>query len=321
MRRAAYTALLFLALVPFSASAALIPVSGGTLELTASPQYPAPGQTVSFTANYTGGDTGTISYAWSVNGTPTLSGIGENQLSLVASAADTVSVTAVDVTGGVLGTASTVINPGTVDLVWEGQTTTPPLYIGRPLPNGQSPVTVLAVPHITVNGNAVPVSALVYTWSVNAVPEAALSGYGKSAAIVTPPNFGQAFTVSVHAETPDGRGGADNTITIQPQTPTVLVYQNAPLLGIRFDRAVTGSFPMTESEASFTAFPLFVQNLNALSYQWTLNGAPFAVDAPQPRNVTFRLTGGGTGTSAVLFTFTNPSAFLEHGAVSFTLTF
>ena len=321
MRRALFIALFLFA--PFMASASLIPTNAGNLELVATPQYPQPGESTALIVNNTTGDAAVANYVWSVNGKTVLSGIGQNQLSLVAptSGQDTVDVTVTDASGAVLGTLSTIINPATVDIVWEGQTSVPPLYIGRPLPNGASPITVLAVPHIAVGGATVPDSSLIYTWSVNSIPKAAVSGYGKSSATITPPNFGQAFTVSIHAETADGRGGADGSATIQPQTPTALIYQNAPLLGMRFDKIIAGSFPMSETEASFIAYPLFVNNPTALTEQWTLNGAPFSVDPSQPQNVTFRKTGSGSGTSAVAFSFNNPSGFLESGSASFTLTF
>lgn len=306
------------------AFAALIPGGTGTIMLNASTQYPEPGETVTVTATNMPGNADTATYAWSVNGAAVLSGTGKTALNVVAPAigqAETVAVTVTDASGAFEGAAETVINPAAISIVWEGNTTVPPFYIGRPLPNGASSLTLLAVPHVVVDGAAVPASSLVYTWSVNGVPQTDISGYGKDAATLTPPFFAQPFTVSVHAETADGRGGADGSAQIAPQTATALIYENAPLLGIRLERAVTGTFPMTETEASFTAFPLFVQNMDTLSYQWTLDTTPFTVDAARPRYVTFRRTGSGGGARTVNFSFTNPSGFLEKGSASFTLQF
>ncbi len=99
------------------------------------------------------------------------------------------------------------------------------------------------------------------------------------------------------------------------------MYENVPLLGIRFDRSVSGAFPFPENEVSFTAFPLFVTNPNTLSYQWSIDGEPFDVDPQKPRDVTFRKVASGSGSDAVLFSFSNPDSFIEHAENAFTLTF
>ncbi len=325
MRRAlCILALLFAPLlVPLLALAAILPTGVG-LELGMTPQYPHPGDTINLLVNNTSGDADTATYSWSVDVSAVLSGVGEKRLTVTApdlGKQSVIDVTVTDPSGISQGSLSATIAPATIDLVWEGKTSVPPFYIGRPLPNGASAATVLAVPHIVVGGAEVPASSLVYTWQVNGVPKANASGYGKSSLTITPPNFGSAFSVSVHAETADARGAADGTTTITPQSPRALIYENAPLLGIRFEKVIAGSFPLTEQEASFTAFPLFIANPDALAYQWTLDSAPFSIDPSRPRYVTFRTVGTGSGSHAVTFSFTNPSGFLEAGQASFTLTF
>lgn len=319
MRRAALIGMVFL----FSALPLFAAADTGALQLGMSPQYPKPGDTVTLTATDYLGNADSMTYTWSVNGAVTLQGVGEKTLSLPAGAAGsekTVVVTAGQ-NGATEDTATAVIRPADIDLLWEGETSVPPFYIGRPLPNAQSQITFLAMPHIMSGGSELPASSLIYSWGENGVPVANASGYGKSSAVLTPPTFSQPFTVSVHVETPDGVGAADGSVTIAPQAPRALIYEDAPLLGVRFEKTIPANILFSGTEMSFAAFPVFVANPSALSYQWTLDGAPFSVDPAQPGDVTFRKTGSGTGTHAVTFSFTNPARFLENGSAAFTLQF
>ena len=319
MRRAALIGILFLSFgIPLLAAA-----DTGALQLGMSPQYPQPGDTVTLTAADYLGNTNSLTYVWSVNGTVMLQGIGEKTLSLPAGAAGNVQTVllTVEQDGVAQDTATAVIRPADVDLVWEGGTSVPPFSIERPLPNAQSRITLLAIPHIASGRSELPASSLIYSWGENGVPLASASGYGKYSTVVAPPTFSQPFTVSVHVETADGTGAADGSVTIAPQAPRALVYEDAPLLGVRFEKTVPASMPFSGTEMSFAAFPLSVANPKALSYQWTLDGAPFSVDPAQPGDVTFRKTGSGTGTHAVTFSFTNPAKFLENGSAAFTLAF
>lgn len=287
------------------------------------PQYPSPGQTVTLTAvNYSSG-ADTATYIWSVNNAIVLQGIGAKTLTLSAGAAGSSQAISLLVVqnGAAEGAASAVIRPADVDMVWEGETSVPPFYTGRPLPNGQSALTVMAVPHIRTSSGEVPQNSLVYTWKVNGAPLGSQSGYARSSVVISPPSFNQAFTVSVHAQTPDGTGAADGATTIQPETPSALVYESAPLLGVLFNETVSGTVPFPGDELSFAAFPLFSGDLAALTSAWTLDGGAFSVDPSKPLDVTFRKTGSVSGSHPVTFSFTNAGAFLEHGGTTFTLSF
>ncbi len=295
----------------------------GILQLSLSPQYPKPGDVVTVTATDYAVNADSLTYLWSVDGSVVSQGVGEKTFTLTAGPAGSAhTVTLVVALGGVTeDSASATVRPADMDLILEGDTSVPPFYIGRPLPNAQSGITVLAMPHIVSGTAEVPANSLIYSWKENDVPLANLSGYGKSSIVVTPPTFSEPFTISVHAETQDGTGAADASATITPHAPVIAIYEDAPLLGVRFEKAISAAFPFSGTEVSFAAFPIFVSNPAALSYQWALDGTPFSVDPARPGAVTFRKTSSGSGSHTVSFSFTNPSAFLENATDSFTLTF
>jgi hypothetical protein len=324
MRRASLIGIAFLfAAAPLFAACPARAADTSALQLGMSPQYPKPGDTVTLTAtNYLGSPDG-MTYVWSVDGTIILQGVGEKTFSLPAGAGgDTHTVLlSVEQNGAVAGTATATVRPADVDLIWEGKTSVPPFYVGRPLPNAQSRITLLAIPHIVSGGSELPASSLIYSWQENGIPVANASGYGRSSIVATPPTFSQPFTVSVQVETTDGIGAASGSVTIAPETPRALVYEDAPLVGVRFEKTIPAAVPFSGTEMSFAAFPVFVADPSALSYQWTLDGSPFSVDPARPGDVTFRKTGSGTGTHAITFSFENPIKFLENGSASFTLAF
>jgi hypothetical protein len=268
-----------------------------------------------------GGDSVNTSYIWSVNGALVAQGIGKTSIILSAGglgSAQTVEVLAVEKEAA-RDHATTVIRPATVDMVWEGNTYKPPLYIGRPLPNGQSAVTILAIPHLTKGNGEVPANTLIYTWKINGTFAQKQSGYGRSSLSLNPPRFTAAFTVGVVVATPDGSVVAENSVSIEPRVPAVVVYENAPLLGMRFDKVIQGPFSFNTDEVSFAAYPLFANDASELSYTWSLDGIAFATNPADPRAATFRKVGTGTGMHAVGLLFRGAANFLEEGEKSFQL--
>lgn len=312
--------LLFLALAPLGVAAALIGTSSVVTGITASPLYPTPGESVTLTANtLSAGDTLTLS--WVLNGATLGSGVGLKSLSTKAGPAGSrtnIVVTATDASGAIRGSASYTVRPADVDLVWEGAAYVPAFYVGRPLATAESSVTVLAVPRLIENGTPLSAATLVYEWAVDG--KKVESGYGKSILKTTPPLVNRPFVVSLTVRTVDGLYGASGSTTIAPVRPFVFVYEDVPLTGIDTNRALPAVATLTGDEVTYRAFPLFVESLAALSYQWKLNGAPLLSDPSDPRAATFRRTGAATGAFEVGFSFTNADSAFESGSRTFTVS-
>lgn len=310
-------------LVPLFAAMLLLPACAYALEIGVEPEHPKPGDSVMLTVADYGGNTSNTTYVWSVNNAVVAQGVGQTSIALVAGTlgnAQTVQVLAIE-NGRARESTTFTIRPSSVDLVWEGNTYSRPFFLGRPLPNGQSTVTVLAIPHLGAGKTEVASNNVIYTWKVNGVLLEKQSGYGKSSAVLSAPKFNAAFTVSVQASTMDGGSVAENTTVIEPHIPTTVFYEDAPLLGVRFDKAITGSFPFASDEVSFIGYPLFVNDLGALSYAWSLDGSVFDTDSSYPRMATFKKIGTGAGNHEISFSFKNPEKFLEEGESSFQLNF
>ena len=307
---------------PLIASAAILS-SLPSLFLSLSPLHPVPGQPVIVTVKNVADHPDGYAYIWSVDGQVVEQGIGLMSITVRASAsgqASTVTVTAV--AGNVpQESVSVVIRSADVDLMYEGDTATPPFFGGRPLPNGQDAARVFALPNIAQGGSAIPPSNLIYRWSVNGAYVPALSGYGKQSANVVPPAFGSPFTVSLHVETKDGLVAAENQTVIEPIEPSVVMYRKAPLLGILLNSAVGEQHGLEGDEVSFFAQPLYANTSGNLTYAWRVDGDVFEPNPENPLVTTIKKIGSGRGSHSVEFSFENANKFLIHASKLFHLTF
>ena len=125
----------------------------------------------------------------------------------------------------------------------------------------------------------------------------------------------------MRAETRDGIAAAEERAVIQPIPSAVLLYEEAPLAGVLFNRALAGVVPFTKDEMAVRAFTLFASTGDSLSYEWKLNGEIFDTESASPLSATFRKSGAGGIAHTVTFSFKNPAKFLEHAARSFQLSF
>ena len=308
-------------LLPVFAEAAILP-SLYSIELEVTPEHPKTGQLVTLTVHDASGNADTA-YVWAINGGIVEQGRGRTTITTTAGAvgsAKTVTVEAIE-SGEVKGQAVVVIRPAEVDIVWEGKTRTPPFYMGLPLATGMSAISAVAIPNLVRSGARIASNNILYTWSMDGKQLTSQSGYGKPSITVTPPRFAQAFLLSVTAETADGAVVAEKSIGIQPISPRIVVYENAPLAGMLFNKEAGAVFPFANEEVTLVAFPLFASLNNALSYQWQLDGQPFELDPEAPESATFRKSGAGSAVHTVTFSFENAGKFLEHAAHSFQLKF
>lgn len=309
--------------VPATASAQIIPSVGSLLEVETIPSTVEPNESFTVRAHLPGNVSGSATYIWTVNGVVVEQGVGRSAVSLEAGGAGSVTSVSVSVSeGGVLRVQKEiVVNPASVDLVWEGNTYVPSLYQGRPLPTGSSSITLLATPDIIQNGARVSANDLVYYWYVNDAQAPKKTGYGGNSFTLTTPQFENEFTVSVVVETRDGGVRARNQVSIKPVRPDIVIYQDAPLLGIRFDKVISSMYRMQNGEVTFTIFPYFITNTNDPLFAWFVNNLPADEGSAEPRAITFRKTAEGQATFSISATLENNKKLFESAEKNFVLTF
>lgn len=290
------------------------------------PEAPKPGDTVTLTASGYGTDLNQAKFTWKLDGVTSLTGTGETVFTFVAGKVgnvDTVSLTILPIGGGPAINKTYTFTPGSVDLLWQAHTYTPPFYKGKALVTPQSQITFVAIPDITnSNGTRVSPKNAIYKWSVDYSVQGSKSGYGKDTFTYDTDILLQShdFSVESYADGQDSTKSGEGDLTITPVTSGALVYINNPLYGTLFNKA-TFSTNMTIPELTFTAVPYYFSPETAgksLAYQWNLNG----VDLPTPssqNSLTFTKT-SYLGSSDITVNISSPDHILQNATAGFSVT-
>lgn len=261
------------------------------LTLTQSPQYPAPGEEVSLSVASYAMDLDRSTLRWYTNGTLTDEGAGETAITTTAGklgSQTTIVVTAED-QDGILGSAEAAIIPTEVEILWESDAYAPPLYRGRTLPGPRGIIRAHALARLVrPNGSAIADSDIVYTWYKNDARIA--SGRGKSSFTFEGPALYGSEDISVVAESIDAKLRGHAKITLKATDPKVELYENHPLFGVLYHRALTGSVSTAETEQKVAAVPFFANIRSprdeALEYEWSVNNKRIMPDPASPELLT-----------------------------------
>ena len=203
------------------------------------------------------------------------------------------------VTNGTTYTQSLSLQPQDVSLVIEPVSSAPPLYPGKPSVPLEGDVRVVAMASLRgASGKAIAPSTYAYSWTVDGASIANASGIGKSTLLVASPLQYRARTVSVAVMTQDGAFAGGAKLTLIPLEPTVRMYENDPLLGLRYERAIVGEFDISSAESSLYAAPFSLPTTGgAPLIRWFLDGSVVQTGP----SITLRPTGGGRGNASLSF--------------------
>lgn len=315
--------ILFILCVPFVAGAQVVPFLETTLDVEVIPRSPQPNEVIALRAVNVG-SAGGSTFVWRVNGAIVEQGVGRDAITTQVGGSGSAMTVSVSVSEGGIekGSKTITVRPAGVDIVWEGKTYTPPFYGGRPLPNGSSLITVTAIPAVTDGASRVGADDLVYEWFINSSRSPLHSGYGLRTITIRPPQFENEFEVSVSAQTQSGSVRAENSTLIRPAQPGIVIYEKAPLIGHRFDRAHERSVELAgKDELTLSAFPLFVDNVASPTYRWNVDGEHISDTGFGARELTLRRSGEGAGEARVVFSFESAGSLFERAQKILLLTF
>ena len=265
---------IFLPFVTFSQSA-----FEETLNITITPQIPAPGELVKATVRTSFfSNLQKSNITWTVDGRVQKSGFGETTFEFRAPKAGERSTITASVEGlpGQTLTSNLSITPSDLDLVYEANTYTPPFYRGRSIFTANSTVTVAAIANLVEGQTTLPKSRIIYTWEKDGERLPDQSGVGRDSIQLNTSIVPRSFYVTVTAESLNSNLKAKKRILIRPSDPTVVLYENNPIYGSVFEKALTGSFNFDREEVSITAIPYFFnisdRDSSQIKYSWFENG-------------------------------------------------
>ncbi len=310
------------------AHAQSIPADFGSVRLITTPTVPGPNQQVHLEVQGVGTIIGDANIIWQKDGSAVKNGIGERSYTFTTGGVGSVTRIKVTVESSTLGTITreAVFAPAQVYLVWEADTSVPPLYRGKALYSLGSTITVSAFPQVVVNGSTLSPNNLSFQWQHNGSAVADQSGTGRNTLTFEGNQLKTGESVSVDVYFGSVRV-AQSGIFIPAASPQILLYPRDPLRGVLFDQVLPEAISLGSRELTLQAVPYFFSNQNlsdgSLAYRWTLDGSETAGPDSARGILTLRQTGEGAGEAAlgVSLQNTDPSKLLQAAETALRIVF
>src|SRR3989344_2220034 len=281
------------------------------LTMTISPDAPSPGGTVNFRIENYAIDLPGSDVVWYVGGIQKARGIGLTKFSTKVGAlgsSNRITVIINTPEGGQL-TKEVVLRPAFVDLLWQADSHTPRLYLGKALPTTKNAVTFYANPYLYQGGGRIDPSRLRYNWSLDFDDMPGESGIGRNNFKTKNVDLVGQTELKLRVSTLDGAVAAENRISLPPIDPLVLVYRVNDLSGTE-THPLPANINMLGDEVRLRAegyfFPESHLSKPGLSYKWTMNGKSAITDSTSPEILTIRRGDNVSGTAKIAVSVSDP---------------
>lgn len=298
------------------------------VRFTVSPETPAPHTQVTIFIEGVGSFLGDAEISWTQDGVVAKKGPGERTFTTTIGALGTrttVGATIVSATQGTIRRTFTLA-PSVVTMLWEADTTVPPLFRGKPLYSAGSPLTIVALPTVYYGSSRVAPSALSYQWSRNDEPMPEASGLGRSSLQFMGDQLQSAEAVAVDVYYGAGKVAHGETL-VPAAEPKVVLYQYNALRGSIYDAALPSAISLSANEIAIKAEPYYFSNAskknNALSFTWQIDSQDTTGPDAAKGILTLRQAGEGAGQATLTASLQNydSSSFVQTGEALLQIVF
>lgn len=286
-------------------------------DITTIPAFPGANENVLVKIESFSFDLNSSEIIWALDGAIKSKGLGKKNFSFQTGSIGTVSLikAIIKTKEGRTIEKTLVVRPAGVDILWEANSYTPPFYKGKALYSYQSFITVIAVPNI-INSNGVKINPdnLTYKWTKDSKVLGDVSGYGKNSFTFSKSVISHSPEIEVEVMSSDKKIKASGSIILDAVEAKTVIYENNPLYGIIYERAVTGDFKLGGSEITLITAPYFFSKEDVgdqkIKYDWSMNGRNIN-NKQDARQATFRNTEGGKGSTRISVDLQNESTSKE----------
>lgn len=305
---------------------AVINNAADSTEITTIPASPGANEKVSVKLESFSFDLNSSEIIWAIDGVIKDKGFGKKNFSFKTGSVGSVSLikAVIKTKEGDTVEKTLVVRPAGVDILWEASSYTPPFYKGKALYGYQNLVTIIALPNI-VNSNGTKISPdnLIYKWTKDGKVLGGVSGYGKNKFSFSKSILSRPDEIEVEVTSSDKKIKASGNITIEPVEPKTVIYENNPLYGIIYEKAVSGEFKLNGNEITLTTTPYFFGKNDVggrIKYNWKMNGRSIN-SKPDARQVTFRNNEESNGSTKVSVDLQNEVKQLQSARADVLLNF
>ena len=315
-------------LVPFFTSQAQVNSANNVnLSIAISPENPAPGDQVTVNLQSFSLDLNRAKITWSVDGEQKQTDIGlKNYAVLAGKAGVAMTIKArIETLDGTIFDKEVTFIPAGVDILFEAVSYVPPFYKGKAMNINQGTVVVVAFPEMfDQNGKKFATKDLIYSWKKDGVVVPSVSGPGKNYFSYSGEVPISDSNIEVTVSSLDQSITANRQITITVNDPKIIFYENNPIYGIMFNKAVKSSVQLLNDEFSVLAIPYFFSVGYAgtpnLDYAWSLNGQTIQNQDPV-NSFTARQDIKGSGTANIGLKISNNIRIFQFTNNAFTINF
>lgn len=312
----------------FVANAQGMPSSVQGIDLRLSTENPIPGQQITVTAESYSVDLNSANIIWTLNSSLYQKGTGITSIQVQAPALGkklNVEITA-SVTDGRELKASVNIGSGNIDIIVENDGYVPPFFLGKISLSYQNVYRIIAIPHIAdSSGKEYNPRTLVYQWTKDSKVVQDQGGYGKQVFSWQDDIIPRQRVINVRATTRDGSAQAEKVITVQAKSPYISFYNNDPLYGPMYNKAIGDRINLGKSrELSVLAVPYGFNKpsdgVGDLSFTWLVNSIEqMALSASQ--SIVLRAPQDTAGSSNIQLQIRNNNEILQGAQNGFSAVF
>ena len=231
----------------------------------------------------------------------------------------------VETSDGVIKEVSTEISPTGVDLVIEPMSYTLPFYKGKPLFTRESLVKIVALPDITVSGTKLLAKDLNFRWSKDDYVLGSNSGKGKNSIVINSTIPVRDINVNVQISDVLGNILAEKSKRIVLNDPKILFYENNPLYGVLYNKAVSNIYSLGEREelkvvAKPFSFDFLKDVYKEIGFSWYVNDN-LVEPSGKINEVTLRRAAAGKGITSVSLDLSNENKINQYASGGFEIEF
>ncbi len=232
----------------------------------------------------------------------------------------------VETSDGIIKETYGEIIPAGIDLIVEPMTYTLPFYKGKPFFVALSTLKIIAIPDVVINGVRIPSKDLVFKWTRENAVLSATSGKGRDSVVINSTIPVRDITIGVEILDESGNLLTETSKIITLSEPKILFYENSPLYGLLYNKAITGSYYLgTKEELKIVAkpfsFSFFNDTPEESTYSWYVN-ENYVSPSGKTNEVILRQTSTSLrGTASISLDLKNTTKINQYANGSFNVEF
>lgn len=298
------------------------PIDGVTIDV--SNENPKPGENIEVSIESYLFDLNSSSIVWMVNGKIHAKGIGLKKIDIIAPKIGIKTNVSVDIKGadGRDVKKAITLTSSSIDIIWESNGYTPPFFKGKMPFSYQNSIKLIAIPHIAKNSTSeADPKTLIYEWKLGGKYIENGQGYGKQTVTIQTNEIPKPLDITVSVTNREQTQHTVGSITLEPSAPSLQFYEEDSLYGILFNKSLSDSVDLKNSEMKILAIPYgFNMNNQDISYTWMINNIE-QQDLIKNRSIIIRTKGDTDGSSNLYLDIRNQDSILQGTNGSFILNF